>query len=194
MSDDWNDRDDPGARSDPGGTPSDGGSGAFHDGPEPPFRWNPGDSSDGDEASETQPQQPQLTGTALIGSTRFEIRNDEVGEFEGARRYMTAAQIIAVLSLFLGGVLLSSLALVCALAANAKLSNLAAAPGRSAEAQRALKRAGVMTIAVAGIALLLNIAAIAFLYPYVAEVMQSGSLDSLIAAPQPNATGNTTWG
>lgn len=165
--------------------------------PEPPIRWNP-DANMNAEQGEPEPIPAQEKGVAgVIGSVVVHLdTREEIEGFKSARRFITASQIIAIVSLFFGGILLSALAVVCAVIAYSKLGWVAACHADEPEAQRALKRSGVLAIAVACVALALNAVSALFLYPMVLEAAQTGDLSALFGSSgSTGATGtNTTWG
>lgn len=167
--------------------------------PEPPVRWNPEDAN---TASSQNPERPvdtsssQQDGMGGIGKTRFQLKSEEASDFISARRFLFAAQIIAIVSIFFGGMLLSTVALICALVGNGKLNRIAANRPEQPDVQQALKRSGRMIIAVAAIALVLNFLTVAFLYPWLVQTGQLGDLGSLMGSPGSSgtSTGNSTWG
>lgn len=146
-----------------------------------------------DNGLEPRPSQ-EKTHIAAIGKTRFKVSSDEVAEFESARRYIMAAQVIAIISLFIGGMLLSGVALICAIFAYGKLDRLAQRRDDEPEAQRALKRSGIIVIAIAGSALVVNAIAVAVLYPMLANNLQAGNLGSLTTSAPSTIGGSSTWG
>ena len=91
---------------------------------------------------------------------------------------------------------MSGAALICALAANGKMSKLAAVRPDDVEASRALKRSGIIAIVVTALALVINIVSAIFLYPMVSDTMQSGDWGSLMGSESSTGTsgGNSTWG
>lgn len=166
-----------------------------------PANWNPPTA---DEAPQPQPmQQPQrmpsngsdTSSYGVIGKARFPLRPDEVAEFEKARLYMGISLVIAATSLFLGGMLVSGIGLVCALVANERLRKLAAKKNDDPEAQRALRHAGTVAIVAAACALGLNALSAFVLYPYLVNSGQwSGISDLLGSNSAGTGTGTSTWG
>ena len=176
---------------------------SYSNGPEPPIRWN-GNSS---EAIDAQPveassaSQDGLLGSSsamvAIGKTRFKVNGDEVQAFKDARFYITASQVIAVVSLFFGGALLSAVAVACGLFAYGKLARLAATRDSEPEVQAAIRRSGKIVIAVGALALVLNLLSVIFLYPIVAQNLQAGDLGALATSTGLSGVvtgGNSTWG
>ena len=142
-----------------------------------------------------EPQQPPVS-VASIGKTSFKLKGKEILEFQSARNFMIASVIAAVISLIIGGMVVSAGALICALVANSKLSNLSATRSDDPDAQRALKRAGRIAIIVSALAFVLNAIAVIYLYPLIMDSMQTGSFNSLTgsATTPTTGSGSSTWG
>lgn len=120
--------------------------------------------------------------------------NDEA-ELKKAQNFVIAASIMAPVSMIIGGALLSTAALVCAILSMTKVRKLlwAAEPVRSLASR--LNKACIVAIAVSSIALLLNVISAVIMYPIVYEAMVSGDFSNLMS-PQGggNSSGNSTWG
>lgn len=101
-------------------------------------------------------------------------------ELEAVRRTVAAARVMALVSLVIGGVVLSTAALVTAVAGYRKAS-AGAALGRSGEAASwlGMRRLAVAAIVMGAVALALNVAALAYVYPMVLDMVQSGDYASL---------------
>ena len=155
--------------------------------PEPPERWKPDESySRPPEGPTPQNENPDLR-TGTIGGTRVELKGGAIHEFESARRLVVVSQVCAIVSFIIGGVMLSSVALVCAGIAFGKLNRIASVMDSAPDAQRALRRIGYMAIGLAVVTLIINIVALVVLYPTLMETMQAASTGTL-------ASGNSTWG
>ena len=106
-----------------------------------------------------------------------------------ARSYIRASQIMAIVSLFIGGVLLSTAAVIVALMAmrmvDATNEGVVAAQNVRAAMQRAARMALIMSL----LALALNAISLVLLYPVLMEAMQTGDLRGLCPfASQPQET------
>ena len=163
-------------------------------GPVPPPRWSGNDPySISPEADSPQQSPQQASAIGSIGSTRFPLKGDEVVVYQKARLYFGAAIIASIVSIFIGGVLASCIALICAFVANSRFEILAATRMDEPDVQRILRRSGRIAIAVAALALILNIIALVFLYPTLVNSMQNGTLTGTTAAPATGG-GSSTWG
>ncbi|MBQ9041938.1 MAG: hypothetical protein IJ111_03905 [Eggerthellaceae bacterium] len=169
--------------------------------PEPPVRWNPEDSEAPEqpeslnEAPSSNRRVSSQAATAVIGKTKFSLNAEEFKVFQSARKYITASQVIAVFSLFFGGVFLSAVAIGFGCVAYGKLNQLAENRYGNPELQRTIRRSGMLVIAVAAFALVLNIVALVFLYPMVAETLQGTDLGALTGiSPSIGSSGSSTWG
>ena len=163
--------------------------------PEPPKRWKPDSNHMNTEPSPDRTSDDD-TSVGAFGAMRIELKGSEIPMFVSARRLITASQICAIVSFFIGGVLLSSVAVVCALIAHRKLCSIALNKADSPDVQRALRRVGIMAIGLAVVALVVNIAALVLLYPVAMQALQSSDMGSLFAGPNAagGTAGNSTWG
>ena len=159
--------------------------------PEPPVNWRP---------NGTQNQVPQKNETNLqhqvrIGSVMFTIGNADAVEFKSARNYNIAAQIVALVSLIIGGVFASTVAIVLAIISYRKFSGIAEHMQEESVA-RALKRAGMMAIVMSCVALALNVVSLIVLMPMVMQIVQTGDYGALFGGGSIAGSGSTstTWG
>ena len=163
--------------------------------PEPPTRWQPGPQTSAPNRQDPANNPEKQTKSGYIGQAYIELKGSEIADFESARKLITYAQIAAIVSFFIGGILLSSASLVCAFIANRKLAKIAAARSSSPDVQAALMKLGVMALILAGAALIINIIALVFLYPMVFDAMQSGNVNSLFGgSASSGGAGTSTWG
>ena len=162
--------------------------------PEPPVRWNPDQAHDAMAEIHQEPPSPQSTVSGMLGPANVELRGNEALEFQSARRLVTASQVIALVSLFLGGAVASCIAIVCALVARGKLNRIAQAHDDNPAMQSALRRTSTMAIGVACVALAINIVTVILLYPYVMDMVQSGDFGIFGNASQSTGSGSVTWG
>lgn len=158
--------------------------------PEPPVNWRP---------NGVQSQVPQMNETNLqhqvrIGSVMFTIGNVDAVEFKSARNYNIAAQIVALVSLIIGGVFASTVAIVLAIISYRKFSGIAEHMQEESVA-RALKRAGMMAIVMSCVALALNVVSLVILMPMVMQIVQTGDYGALFGGSiAGSGSTSTTWG
>lgn len=164
--------------------------------PEPPNRWNPDDPNFKPVTIEEAFEQANVTTKASIGKTAFTLKGAEIPQFQSARRFMIISQVVAGVSLFFGGVILSALAVLLAFMARDRFNRIAAAKPDDLEAQQALTRSGTIAIVITIGVLILNIIALIYLYPIVADSIQSGNFNFLGGGTGTSGTGTTsgTWG
>ena len=164
--------------------------------PEPPRSWRPNDPNFKPVTIEQAFEEAQVTSTAIIGKTSFTLKGAEIPQFQAGRRFTIISQVVAGVSLFFGGVLLSALAVVFAFMARDKFSRIAAARPNNPEVQKALTRPWIIAMVISIGILILNILAMVYLYPMVADSLQSGSLYPFGGATGATGTGatNATWG
>lgn len=159
--------------------------------PEPPVNWRPNGA---------QNQAPRMNDMntkhqVRIGSVMFTIDSADAVEFKGARNYNIAAQIVALVSLIIGGVFASTVALILAIISYRKFSGIAGHM-QDESVVRALKRAGMMAIVMSCVALVLNVVSLIVLMPMVMQIVQTGDYSALFGGGPLAGSGSTstTWG
>ncbi|MEY8461180.1 DUF4190 domain-containing protein [Eggerthellaceae bacterium 24-137] len=123
-------------------------------------------------------------------------------ELKSARTLAMVASIAGPVSLIIGGVALSTVAIVCAIIALTKIRHILAQPDSPQRAYAlALKRTALMGIGVGTVALILNAVSVAMILPTLLEAMRTGdysailgdAASSLQSTPQQPSGGNA-WG
>lgn len=115
-------------------------------------------------------------------------------QLKKARTLVMVANIAGPVSLFIGGVLLSTVGLVRAIVANSRLRQLAARMTSVARPAALLKRSSTVGIVLCAIALMLNGIAFFIMLPEVMQMMESGDYTGLTMDAGSGAAGSTTWG
>ena len=162
--------------------------------PEPPSNWN--EKGPGNPITPTG-HQPRQGGQApgsngFIGKTVIKMDAGDAREFETGRKFVSAAQITALISLFFGGVLLSAVSIVLAILGYRSLSHIAIKRSNEPMVRSALKRSGIIAIVMSILALVINIVSLIAFYPMVAEMLQQGNLSSVFPGggqAAPNGSG-----
>lgn len=114
-------------------------------------------------------------------------------EFRSIRRFVTASQICALVSLVIGGVPLSTVAIVLGLVARSKANGWASNPhDPNRQAWMLLRRSASIAAIMAAVALVLNAISLAVMYPVMMDMLQNGDLGSLMGGS--GATGGSTGG
>ena len=98
----------------------------------------------------------------------------------------------------LGGIVLSTIAVILAFMGLSKLNAFANAHSLEQSARLTLRKPGVLAVGMCVFALIFNIISLIVLYPIVMQSLQSGDLSGLFGAgqggaPSPGA-GSSTWG
>ncbi|RDB68992.1 hypothetical protein C1876_08075 [Eggerthella sinensis] len=105
------------------------------------------------------------------------------------------SSVAGPVSLFIGGVLLSAVGLVCGIVAFRKLVALAARQTNVAAVASRLKRSAIVGMAVCGVAFVLNAIAFYLMLPVVMDMVASGDYTGLMTDAGTGAVGpNSTWG
>lgn len=129
--------------------------------------------------------------------------------FNKAKKLSTAAMICALVSLFIGGVLLSTAGLVCGIIAYRTIKPQMEGSGDGKSLALMMRRSVVLGIAFSCVSLGLNAFAVWQMFPQVMDAINSGSLDSLYgdmgvdassgtidsgATGADTSSGSKTWG
>ena len=133
-------------------------------------------------------QQPQ-TRIAIVRGIPIPLEGNQAAVFESARKQMMASYICAIISLFIGGVVLSTVALVLAIFARKKFLIVAGAQSNPS-AQQALRRSGTVVVVVSAIALALNVITIIVFYPMLVQMIQTGDVNSFFSSVSSGSSTN----
>lgn len=148
-----------------------------HRPPEPPSGRDPG-------------RQPTLNGAPMPSSNMNDQR-----ELKSAQTMVMVASVAGPVSLFIGGVLLSGVGLVCAVIAFRKLNKLIAKRTDVSVLAQRLKRSAIVGMAVCGVAFALNAISFYLMMPIVLEMMETGDYSGMMADAGSGAAGSiSTWG
>jgi len=123
----------------------------------------------------------------------------ELIEFLNARRMVVAAQVMAAVSLIIGGVVLSSAAFIVAVIGYRQVSKKLASAGPSVDKRwLLLKRSATVAIVAAIAALVFNAVVLIVVFPELVQMLQSGEYWSYLNGgearhAQPGST-SSVWG
>ena len=172
--------------------------------PTPPAEWRQEHSMNGDmstgqddanPSNEMPPSSDKDPIAAAVGTTVFTLSPAQAQSLNSARSLVVAAQVAAVVSLFFGGIVLGAVALVLAIVGYQKL-NAIASQVQEETVQAALKRAGIVAIAMSAFALILNAITLAVMMPTITYIMQTGDYSAIFGGAPATGSGsaNSTWG
>ena len=119
-------------------------------------------------------------------------------QLKTAQTLTMVALVCGPVSLIIGGMLLSTVAVVCSIIALVKISHARKDTSVSANLVTRVQRMGIIAIAISGIALILNVISFMLVMPILMNYMETGDLDSLYGFTQ-NPSGSTNqpssvWG
>lgn len=159
---------------------------------------NPNVRSNASNEPEQAPNEPQgPSGSAPSGpaggpgSPRVNLTSEQEASFKKARRLSSAAMLCAVVSLFIGGMLLSAAGLICAFLSYRALKRHFNDLGDAGTLAVALKRTAVVSAMFCATSFALNAFAAWQMMPMVMDMLESGTVD--LGGASPNAS-NSTWG
>ncbi len=183
---------------DPSGNHNDNNAVGNNASPEPPASYKPDlhDSLEQQDLSKPQQQQtrPNTYAVGPTGRMTITLSRDEAQLFESSRRLVSIAQICAIVALFVGGVLLSAVALGLAITSYRRLSTIVIAHSNN-PAAAALRQPAMAAIAMSVVSLVANAVSLIFVYPLVMQAFQSGDLSTLFGGLGSSApTSSSTWG
>lgn len=134
-------------------------------------------------------RQTELNGAPVPSSNMNDLR-----ELKKSQTMVMVASIAGPVSLFIGGVLLSGVGLVCAIVAFRKLKKLIAKHTDVSVLAQRLKRSAIVGMAVCGVAFVLNAISFYLMMPVVLEMMESGDYTGAMTDVGSGAAGTSTWG
>lgn len=105
---------------------------------------------------------------------------DAIDQIKKAQRFITIATIAAPVSLFIGGTLLSGIALILGIIGYSKLKKLPLTAARQGEIVNAAMRSARMAMVMCGIALALNVVSMMYMFPAYLELFETGELEALM--------------
>lgn len=115
--------------------------------------------------------------------------------FRSARNFITAAQIMAVASLIIGGVALSCAAAVISVLGYRKVAAMDASQSTANEQARyLLRRSAIIAMIMSMLALVTNAVALIVFYPSIMEMLQSGDYGSYFGMGGFGNSGGSTSG
>lgn len=134
-------------------------------------------------------RQTELNGAPVPSSNMNDLR-----ELKKSQTMVMVASIAGPVSLFIGGVLLSGVGLVCTIVAFRKLKKLIAKHTDVSVLAQRLKRSAIVGMAVCGVAFALNAISFYLMMPVVLEMMESGDYTGAMTDVGSGAAGTSTWG
>lgn len=146
--------------------------------------------------SENRPPKPPSAGEpGQPGAPTPSPNMGDLYDLKKAQTLVMVASIAGPVSLFVGGVLLSTVGLVCGIVAYRKLLKLADKHSDVAALAMRLKRSSIVGMVVCGIALALNAISLYLMLPVILEMMETGDYAGMMADTGTGAIGpNSTWG
>ena len=164
--------------------------------PEPPSAWQPPAQQPQAPGPETG-RPPFINQGTSPAQNMISVNESEASRLEAARKLISIGQICAVVSLFFGGVLLSTVAVVLAIMGTMRLTDFANSRSEPDAVKSAIKRPGYFAVGLCLIALIVNIVSVVIFYPVVMQAVQSGDFSSIFTGGAGNGSagaGNSTWG
>lgn len=125
---------------------------------------------------------------------------DELTKLKSTQNLVTAGIITGPVSMLVGGVPLSLVALICSILALVKVNRLIEAEPTSSHAQimLSMKRQAYVALAVSALALILNAISLALVLPAFMEYLQSGDYAALLEgsglSSASSSSSSSTWG
>ena len=161
--------------------------------PDPGSRVDvPGGSSASPQETESRSSSYQAseTGVPYAQNPNYRGTSDPLRK---CRTLTLVASIAGPVSLFVGGTLLDIAGLVCGTISYMTLNKILSQPTQHSDYAKALKRTTIVAMAICGVAMALNIATVITIMPELMQMLESGELADISAAPAPSAP-SSTWG
>ncbi len=109
-----------------------------------------------------------------------EPKGDGLGSLRSIQALVTVSIIAGPVSMIVGGVLLSAVALGCALVALAKVRRVEVPEGTDGALVQAVRHQAMVGVGIGVVALVLNAVTLALLMPGIIEAAQTGDFSSLL--------------
>ena len=129
------------------------------------------------------------------GNHQFRPNTLDEQTLRSARSQTTFAFIAGPLSLFVGGMLLGTIGVICAFLANRKLHSLAQKTNETASIARGMLKSARTALVICLVAVALNAVSFAIMFPVIEQMLQSGDFASVAGNMSAGtAAGSSTWG
>lgn len=129
------------------------------------------------------------------GNHQFRPNTLDEQTLRSARSQTTFAFIAGPLSLFVGGMLLGTIGVICAFLANRKLHSLAQKTNETASIARGMLKSARTALVICLVAVALNAVSFAIMIPVIEQMLQSGDFASVAGNMSAGtAAGTSTWG
>lgn len=129
------------------------------------------------------------------GNHQFRPNTLDEQTLRSARSQTTFAFIAGPLSLFVGGMLLGTIGVICAFLANRKLHSLAQKTNETASIARGMLKSARTALVICLVAVALNAVSFAIMFPVIEQMLQSGNFASVAGNMSAGtAAGTSTWG
>ena len=129
------------------------------------------------------------------GNHQFRPNTLDEQTLRSARSQTTFAFIAGPLSLFVGGMLLGTIGVICAFLANRKLHSLAQKTNETASIARRMLKSARTALVICLVAVALNAVSFAIMFPVIEQMLQSGDFASVAGNMSAGtAAGTSTWG
>ena len=129
------------------------------------------------------------------GNHQFRPNTLDEQTLRSARSQTTFAFIAGPLSLFVGGMLLGTIGVICAFLADRKLHSLAQKTNETASIARGMLKSARTALVICLVAVALNAVSFAIMFPVIEQMLQSGDFASVAGNMSAGtAAGTSTWG
>ena len=168
-----------------------------HDAPEPPPSWRPTNNQNQNSYNHESRDLHQ----APSQQDSFSENLTFVGkppDFERIRKLISISQICAVISLFIGGVVLGAVALAFGIMGYRAIISAARHNTLEYNYIKPLRQSCIIALVMSVCSLTVNIIALVYVYPLVMEALNTGDFATLFGggaqSGSSTGTGSTTWG
>ena len=129
------------------------------------------------------------------GNHQFRPNTLDEQTLRSARSQTTFAFVAGPLSLFVGGMLLGTIGVICAFLAYRKLHSLAQKTNETASIARGMLKSARTALVICLVAVAINAVSFAIMFPVIEQMLQSGDFASVAGNMSAGtAAGTSTWG
>lgn len=149
-------------------------------------------SEEQNQGSQTPNNAPQPPSQSPLPPQPPQIEQTDARDLKSAQMLIIAASIAGPVSMIIGGVMLSTVALICGFVAFRRIRVLLGKGGTTGLLAARLRTACFVALAVSALALILNVIALVLVFPAFLEAVQTGDYSKFLAEGSlPNGTGST---
>lgn len=156
---------------------------------------SPEDQNKSDEQTQDKATESSSPYSQAHDLHSYSPNTEDEKRLRSIRTKITIAYVAGPISLFVGGVLLGAIGLICGFTAYRSIKHLQSKNTEVAAAALSMRKSAIRGMLICGIALALNVVTIIALYPMVLEMINSGDINLLTSnGAESSSSASSVWG